>query len=297
MLRRAALLVSLLLPLGALAAPTAGNLTVTPSPFGLNDCDASLTRTLTLEWTFSFTSPYTALPSSGYVQVLVSNAEKCPDNNSSTGVSTTIQLQDLAVATTSSTALTAKEVIEGASLTCGSSATVYVCARVRNTNGTLYGEANGSASIQASPPAAPTSVAVTAGENALLVTWSDGSSASGVTVSSWRVAVTPYQCPADQASLCASPQTTTVTSSTRSRRVDGLVLGVTYAVQVYAVASSGNVSSASDAAYGTPINIRDFWEYYTELGGAEAGGCAGGPAGALSLLAVAGLVRAFRRRS
>ena len=91
-------------------------------------------------------------------------------------------------------------------------------------------------------------------------------------------------------------QIQTFTGKTNNR-VTGLTNGVTYAVTVRSVSAGGNQSVATAAVSGTPEKVSDFWDQYTKAKGPEQGGCGGGPAGLVSLLGVALVLRGLRRRS
>jgi uncharacterized protein (TIGR03382 family) len=81
-----------------------------------------------------------------------------------------------------------------------------------------------------------------------------------------------------------------------SARFDGLVNTVTYAVTARTFSKAGNPSDPSDAVDGTPQHVNDFWDTYKADGGRDDGGCAGGPAGPLALVLVAGALALTRRR-
>jgi uncharacterized protein (TIGR03382 family) len=82
-----------------------------------------------------------------------------------------------------------------------------------------------------------------------------------------------------------------------SARFDGLVNSVTYAVTAKAFSKADNPSLDSAPETGTPQVVLDFWEVYKdEFGGRDNGGCAGGPAGPLALVLVAGGLALLRRR-
>jgi hypothetical protein len=141
-------------------------------------------------------------------------------------------------------------------------------------------------------------VSVQPGDSALYVSWGAGTSTtSSVATDHYEVTmtVTAKGTPPDPVTTHAA-QSFTGTSG----RYTGLVNGVTYAATVVAVSAGGNASDPSAvtaAATGKPQPVLDFWEQYQAAGGLDPGGCAGGPAGVLSLLGVAALVRAIRRRS
>jgi hypothetical protein len=147
-------------------------------------------------------------------------------------------------------------------------------------------------------------VGVSAGDSALNVSWADGTD-STVAATGYRVEASPLlasclgSIPSPLTLSCLDlAASVTGTTASRSLRLGGLVNDVHYGVRVYATSSGGNDSAPSTPpVLGTPQPTRDFWGQYELQGGTEQGGCAGGPAGPLSLLAVAGLLLTFRRRS
>jgi hypothetical protein len=72
---------------------------------------------------------------------------------------------------------------------------------------------------------------------------------------------------------------------------------VLYDVVVSALSAGGNASVGSINGSGTPAPVNDFYTQYKADGGQEEGGCAGGPAGLLSLLGLGAALRLLRRRS
>jgi hypothetical protein len=198
--------------------------------------------------------------------------------------------------------LTFATVAAAAQTTCAAGPTVYLCVQlVRNdTAGTVESQTGTvKLAVEVNPPSIPVITSVQPGQGALIVNWRDGTD-STVAAATYTVSVLQADCvPVPPLATCVDnvPHTLTTTSNTSSARVDGLTIGLKYQVLVYSNSGGGLTSVASAPAYGTPINVKDFWALYKDAGGLENGGCGGGPAGVLSLLAMAGLVRGLRRRS
>jgi hypothetical protein len=82
--------------------------------------------------------------------------------------------------------------------------------------------------------------------------------------------------------------------------IKGLKNGQQYFVRATQTDLAGNVSDASPEVAGTPVEIKDFWEYYQDAGGTDGGGCGAAGGAGLSVgaaLAVVGLWLASRRRA
>lgn len=163
--------------------------------------------------------------------------------------------------------------------------TIYLCVHWYDANGVRNGWAKGSVKLSFTAPPAPGGVSVTPGDSALNVRWSESTDAKEYSV----VASTTDA--RDPAGTHAYGRT-----NATSDRAGGLVNGVTYEVVVYAYSDAGNRSEASAVVTGTPQPVSDFWEHYQASGGAEGGGCASGPAGALALLGTAALLALARRK-
>ncbi|MCM2333007.1 MAG: fibronectin type III domain-containing protein [Anaeromyxobacteraceae bacterium] len=299
MLRRAALLAALLLPVAGRAAPAAGVIETVPTSFGKADC-TSTEATVSFTWALAFESGTTSPPAGSYLQLLASDTSACPD--ASTSVRTAFIDQDITPGTTTTYGATntvlRKTLIDAAGLSaCDQSKKIYVCVRLyAEGTTTLLGKATGAIELVTSVPPAPKSVVVSPGEGALNVSWADGDATAGSAVATdYRVEVWP--CPPGQEATCSRTDVRSGDTANKSLRIDGLTIGAQYKVVVYAFSAEGNVSPASAAAFGTPINAFDYWEKYQAMSGKEKGGCGGGPAGLLSLLAVAALAGALRRRS
>lgn len=166
---------------------------------------------------------------------------------------------------------------------------IYLCVEFRNAAGARAGYANATLTLQTRPPPAPVSVKVGALENALDVSWSNGTLGSGQAEAFEYVA---YAQAGDETSAHASGRT-----ESKSVRIEGLRNEVAYQVTVVAYSKGNNPSDPSAAVTGTPVPVDDFWEHYKNAGGTDSGGCSSGPAGlgALAGLALARLIR--RRRS
>ena len=285
MLRRALLLLLLAAPLGAMA-----QVTFSPTALGKNDCGSS-TDNLAISWTSAVTDG-TSLQTTDIYKIMVSQSSTCLTTDT-----TTQQLgSNLAASTlTGAYTLTRSDFLNAAGVTCGTTKTVYVCVTLYATNGTtVRGSAvTGSIKYDLTPPPVPVSLAVSPGDSALYVSWAAGSSStSSVAADHYEVTMTVVSGAGDSTAV-HGPQSFTGTSG----RFTGLVNGVTYSATVVAVSAGGNASAPSAAATGTPKPVSDYWAQYKANGGVDPGGCAGGPAGLLSLLGLAVLARTFRRRS
>jgi hypothetical protein len=204
---------------------------------------------------------------------------------------------------TSGDTLTLATIATAAQTTCGAGPTIYLCVQLlrNDTAGTVESQTGTvKLAIETGPPAVPVITGVQPGQNALIASWRDGDG-STVAAATYTIKILQRECVTTPTSAgCALDPTehvVTTTSNTKSARVGGLVVGLEYQVLVYANSGGGLASAASAPGYGTPINVNDFWALYVASNGPETGGCGGGPAGLLSLLAVAGLVRGLRRRS
>jgi hypothetical protein len=203
----------------------------------------------------------------------------------------------------SSDTLTLDTFRAAAQTTCAAGPTIYACVQlVRNdTDGTVASQTGTvKLAIEIGPPSIPIITGVQPGQNALIVSWRDGTD-STVAAATYTLRILQKECvTAPTSAGCAldpNEHALNTTSNTKSARVEGLVVGLEYQVLLYANSGGGLASAASAPAYGTPIDVKDFWALYGEANGPEKGGCGGGAAGLLSLLAVAGLARSLRRRS
>ncbi len=171
--------------------------------------------------------------------------------------------------------------------------TIRLCVSlVRGSTGNVDKTINNSFDIQLKSPPAPTGISVTPGNNALNIAWSPGTVGAGqADTDHYTVSVTP------QDPILDPGGTRTATTSTRSVRVAGLVNDLTYDISVVAFSVGGNPSVTDLPGTGKPVPIDDFYNWYRNHGGVEEGGCAGGPAGLLSLLGLGAALRLFRRRS
>lgn len=303
MLRRSLLVAALLAPLAASAQ------TVTFSdagPFGVNDCQ-SVNPAISLTWTVTTTVAIEA--SSTYRIVALRSGEACSIAAPVAGqiiksglVAHIGTLGQTAAATypgydgTSTDTLHLADLVAGANLSCTGSTnqSFTVCVQLLKADNTYVVSASGTLTLEREAPARPVSVTASAGDSALNVSWAAGTG-SNTSASTYRAEA--YPCADATDVVCNSPLAASDTTANKSVRLEGLTVGTRYRVVVYAVSAGGVDSLASDPAFGVPITVNDYWEQYKLDGGQEEGGCAGGPAGALSILAVAGLARLLRRRS
>jgi hypothetical protein len=289
MIRRLALLFALLGPAVALGQ-TAGNLVVVPTAFGAGDC-ATTPRAVTITWT---STSALAIATGDVYKIYLSTASiAC--SSATPGVTqfrTDVTASSLTQTYpgTGDASLSTAQAIAGASIACGTTATINVCVQHVGTSSTTpKGYAQGTVEYEAVAPPVPTGVTLQPGDSSLFVSWTGGSS-TGVPAVSYTVRAVATANAAD-----FKEQSFTGTSN---NRISGLTNGVTYSVTVRAVSASGNLSGFStDVALGTPQPVSGFWEQYKKDQGIEEGGCGGGPAGAVALLGVALALRGLRRRS
>jgi hypothetical protein len=291
MTRRLALILALLSPLAG-SAQTAGNVTILPAAFGVDDCTVS-DKYVGISWMTTVT------PVTGDVYRVYINTTGCSSSAMTTG-----QLgSDITPEATSATTpqvLTSPPtrmdflVTEAGITDCavtGPTIKVYVCVQQVGTTGTIVrATMNGSAQLYREPPPVPVSVTVAPGDTALYASWADGT-ANGVAAASYEVTAV-----ADSPANPADTHTQAFTGKTNNR-VTGLTNGVTYAVTVRSVSAGSNRSAWTAAVLGTPAQVMGFWDEYTKANGREQGGCGGGPAGLVSLLGVALALRGLRRKS
>jgi len=317
---RTALLACLVGLVPALAtAQAAGQVLITESSDtaagGLSDqviniaeCDGTVASdSLTLQWTWGVATLTTA----NYFRVYASTAA-CPTTGTAPVDSATIH--ELGNATFNQVPANSTggsgpnpainvrtDLVQNLSaLTCRAAATVNFCVLVFDGNVTASTIQNGAGAsgtirVEVAAPGQPTSVSASSGDGALTVGWVAGSG----TATTWRVTATPAA--ADPALGCtgggAGGSRDCTGSSTTSCRITGLTNDACYSVTVQGFSEFNNPSPVSVAATGVPRPVEDFWERYGAGGGREQGGCGGGPAAALSLLALAVLApRLLRRR-
>ncbi|HZZ85552.1 MAG TPA: hypothetical protein VFE30_13520 [Anaeromyxobacteraceae bacterium] len=294
--RLAALL--LLLPSLALA-DTAGTVTVSESndsdnQISIAECNGSTADTLSFSWTVSTSS---TIPSGNSFEFRVSDTSGCPLSSTTTTANTasitTIASNGSASGTYSGQAVSSLLHHSGLTFSCSVPATVFVCALITDGAGATA-SAVGTIALDAAIPPAPVVNTPSPGDNALNVSWTNGTTvADGGTVgtaASYEVFVAPHG-----AAFPANPSVT-VTSPSTSVRVGGLTNGALYDVVVYALSTGGNVSAASNIVSGTPIQVDDFWKSYKDAGGKETGGCSHGSAGAIALVLAPLLLLARKRR-
>ncbi len=131
----------------------------------------------------------------------------------------------------------------------------------------------------AQPPNAPVVTGVSSLDKALRV---------GFSVSSDTIEVVPFSRPQGQADFRRHKTVSLGTS--REIKIDELLNGTTYDIQLRAIDGAGNESADSELASGTPIRTIGFWGVYRDSGGTDTGGCSAAPH-LFSLLAIAALAR------
>jgi hypothetical protein len=309
MLRRALLLAALAAPLAAAGQSIA---TTPAQPFSKAACDGTTTTTLVLNWSMA---TGTTMPSGGRYRIVTSASNDCLNSG------TPLVVADSIVPVTSATdtagisgqryppvgdttsVFSVKTLAVKASVDCTKNPVIYLCAQLMNSATWVASTNILALSVESVPPAVPVGVTAAPGQNSLTVSWTDGVS-SGVAASTYTAKaykVLPActgQVPGSVPRSCLDLGTVAAEGSTsaKSIRLTGLTIGQAYGAEVVAVSATGLTSDPSASATGIPIQVYDYWDKYTAMNGPEQGGCAGGPAGVLSLLAVAGLVRSLRRR-
>ena len=310
MLRRALLVAALLAPAAGWAQTV--SLTVSPpGPFGKAACVAAGNANdpaLSLSWTVA--PPSGSVLGTGWTyQVVALTGGGCSTAPAQANVVNTATIQatlptgSYPAGTTDTLHLSDLVTHSGASCTATTDQTITLCVQLLN-GGSVSTSVSATVTVQLGAPSIPVGVGASPGDSALNVSWADGTD-STVAATSYRVEASPLL--ASCVGAIPSPLTVacldlnnsvTGTTSNHSLRLGGLTNGVAYGVRVYATSSGGNDSDpSSPPVLGTPQPTRDFWGQYVSQGGTEQGGCAGGPAGLVSLLAVAGLLLTFRRRS
>jgi hypothetical protein len=288
MTRRLALLAALLLPAAGFAQ-VAGQVKILPAAFGVTDCTNTVDQ-VQLSWTTSQT-PF----DTDFYKVYVSTSSACSSTaDQTTGSKIGIDFPASSATSTGnfSGGLTRSEFIVASGASCSGtvSPTLWVC--VQHTRGTsIVAAMTGNAPLNLSPPPKPVNVSVAPGDGALYVSWADGVS-NGVAAASYEVTAVAHL-PVNAADTHTQGFTGKV-----NNRVTGLTNGVEYAVTVRSIAAGSTPSDWTAEVYGTPAPVAGFWELYTDAPpGREQGGCGGGPAGLVSLLGVALVLRGLRRRS
>lgn len=295
-MRRLSTLLLVALPLLA-RAQTAGQVTFSNSPINTDECNAGAATSVTLGWFLTLESG-AILPSTGgelhvYATSTPPTSNYCnvPPADGVGQLGATIT--NPTVRTGSST-VTVADLLNATKFTCSVSnavKTIHVCVHYV-VSGTNKGYAKGSADLDTRVPTAPTvSPPVLPDERALYVTMLPGA-VGDVAADHFRASAT-------------GPDTVEHfsgdTAAGAKVRIGGLENGVEYAIKAYAYSKAGNRSVATDytpasPAEVTPVNVRDFWEYYRDAaGGRDSGGCQAGGAGLLALLAAASLLRLGRR--
>jgi hypothetical protein len=299
MLRKAALLVCLSAPFAA-GAQTSNSGPITFSPdavIGAAECP-STTDTISMTWTLGTGTGGSTV--GAYMRIFTSNNSTCTDARTDGKFATQIGTDFDYVSNTQSypgvgdAPVTPSALVTGAGYGCtGADQTIYICVeQFPGTGDTSINSAKGTIKLQLAAPNTPNAPSVAPGDQALNVSWTDGTTGGGATPASWRVTAI-----CSDATQDPSPHEQTTTR--RSLRMSGLVnltAPAEYEVTVVAISEGANESPESAPGFGRPQPVNDFYSYYTDAGGTEQGGC-GGPAGALSLLSLAALLGVLRRRS
>jgi hypothetical protein len=168
---------------------------------------------------------------------------------------------------------------------------IYLCMQAKDSTlgaGSNIGAARATLTLALSRPAIPVIGRVLPGEGAANVDWSAGANGAADT-SSYVLQATPVGTTAIGART--SPRVTTT-----NYRLTGLTNDVPYNVTVTAYSPASNPSDPSLAVSVTPSHVLDFFSMYQDAGGQEQGGCSGGPAGPVALLAASLALLAVRRK-
>lgn len=165
---------------------------------------------------------------------------------------------------------------------------VYLCVRLLDTSGDEVVTASATVHLQLERPPPPTGLSVKVGEEALYVSWTEGTATASAPASSET-----YQAFAEAGGVAHASSETSDTST----RVSGLENGTTYDVWAVAYSEAGNASEPSELTVGTPQPVLDFHDVYQASGGSEAGGCShAGGAGVAAMVAAALAASAATRR-
>jgi len=304
-MRRAALLVTLALPSLAGAAP----IPPTPSPgqitfptVALSSTDAFINldeclnnRTIMLKWAIAYTTGNSFANVTAYQlyagNSLTPSTGDCVQATSTTGLvqgpaGNLIQtgLLDPSAITDFDTSEIAS--VAGFGSCAGSDAQINLCIQAKNGAANI-GTARTTLTFSVATPGMPTSVSASPGDGAANVSWSAPSGSPPAF--SYEVDATGIG--TIDPSTHISPRITGT-----GYRLGGLVNGETYFIQVRAFSIASNPSSFStDNIDVTPQQVNDFFQTYQADGGRDSGGCAGGPAGPLALVLLAGALARSRR--
>jgi uncharacterized protein (TIGR03382 family) len=305
-MRRALLLLALLVPALARAQTSGGISFVPDANIGRTECDPANGETIDVRWTVSGTSL-----GPGTYRVYASTRAPTADETSGVKLCDTgnvpadgvfaAKIGGDIVATAStgtqnedflaSDFVQATAPVDAVSCTDNSTRTIHVCVHFfPSGQSTATASATGQLELDLKVPPRPINVVVTPGEEALEVSWDEGTATGGQADTTYYRIQARSDDPRD-------PELHDEGDFTgESGRIDGLVEGVTYQVTVTAFSAADNASEPSDPPVsGTPIPVSDFWEHYEESGGQEQGGCSSGPAGAIAILGAA-LALALQRR-
>ncbi len=270
----------------------AATLTLDDATISRAECVDRASQDIQLTWDFSSSS-------GAQYQILASNASGCSTSSSTSSITTGTLVDGISASSTSGTypssgdsALPLSDAFSAAGYSpgdcTGEDTQIYLCVELLSSSGDVVATASARLKVQLASPPAPTSVATTAGENALNVSWSAGTATSSASATSRT-----YRAFAAAGGLTFESSET----SGKSARITGLDNGTTYDVTVLAYSESGNASDPSELTFGAPVAVNDFWEQYQQGGGSENGGCEHGRAGPLALLGVVLALALVRRRS
>jgi hypothetical protein len=304
-MRPALLLLALAAPALVHAQTTAGSITFVPDAnVGVVECNPDNGQTIDVRWSVSSMSV-----GAGTYRVYASTRAPTADTTSSVKLCDTGNVVSDGVwagkiggdITATGSASQSEDLLASAFVTAtaapgsdtcaaGLTRTIYVCVHFfPRDQSAPSASATGQLELDLTLPATPTITGVTAGEEALRVSWNEGTGGAADTTY-YRIQATAT----DPAQDGATHTSGKITGG--SGRIEGLKEGVEYQVTVIAFSTADNASGPSNAVPGTPVPVLDFWEGYGASGGREQGGCASGPAGALGILGAVLALALHRRR-
>jgi hypothetical protein len=312
-MRRVLLLASLLVMPAVVPAQTLapGQITFVNGrtfPMYVNASECASHKTIPIRWNVTLLNGVTSAPVGTTYQLYSSDvdpatnsagANTCFKTSSATPTINAGQLSDTLgnnpiITQTANIDLT--DFITKANLSCASNGTtLFICVEA-TSGGTKIGFAEASVLISTTIPPPPVITNITSGNEALNVTWDTGTITSTYQGDSYSFQLTAEMI--GTTTGATDPNSPHVSSmfTANSARFGGLVNTVVYDVTATTYSKAGNASIPSDPMPGMPLFVNDFWDTYkNEFGGRDSGGCAGGPAGPLALLLLAGALALSRR--
>jgi hypothetical protein len=272
-------------------------------PMYVNASECGSGATVTIQWNVTLLGGVTSIPTGTTYQLYSSDV----DPSTNTGGNTCFKTPATGTMTvnagqitdqqgnnpiiTQTAVINLTDFITKAAKSCADNGTtVWICVEA-TAGGTKVGFAEMAVTISTTQPPPPTITSITAGDQALNVSWDAGSVTSTFSGDTYAYRLTAT---AIQGTDTGSPRTSSRYTAT-SARFAGLVNDVVYSVTAEALSKADNASDPSNAVTGMPQHVLDFWDVYKNAGGRDDGGCAGGPAGPLALALVAVMLALGRR--